>query len=145
MAFGQRQVIHLGIEVAVASGTAVLGIYNDQVTGMSRKAIAQVVEGPFDRTQAVRTLSAQRTGASLVVAAAPYQSRFWQVLNTGNPLCFIGGIFARSKHLDNLQHRSHLHVGISALGHQIRQKYSVLLLQSQKNQNFGRIEKFFGS
>jgi hypothetical protein len=129
-AFGQRQIIHVGIEVAVASGTAVLGIYNDQVTGVPRKGIAQVVQRPFDRPQTIRTLLAQRTGASLIVAAAPYKFRFWQVLNTGNPLCFIGCIFAWSKHLDNLQHSWHFLVGISALGHQIRQKNSVLLLQS---------------
>jgi hypothetical protein len=131
-AFGQRQILHVCIEVAVASGTAVLGINNHKVTGMSGKRIAQVVESSFDRTQTIRTMLAQRTGSSLIIAAAPYKFRSWQVLNTCDPLRFVGCIFAWSKHLDNLQHSPYFHVGISALGHQIRQKNSVLLLQTRK-------------
>jgi len=105
MAFGQRQIVHVCIEIAVASGTSVLRIRNDQVTGTPGKGIAQVVQGPFDCTQTIRTLLAQRTWPSLIVAAPPHKFRSWQVLNTCNPLCFICCIFAWSKHLDNLQHR----------------------------------------
>ena len=105
MAFGQRQIVHVCIEIAVASGTSVLRIRNDQVTGTPGKGIAQVVQGPFDRTQTIRTLLAQRTWPSLIVAAAPHKSCSGQILNTCNPLCFICHIFAWSKHLDTLQHR----------------------------------------
>ena len=105
MAFGQGQIVHVGVEVMVALRAVVCRIRENDIAWSAGKGVSQIMQGAGNGSKPVCTMFAQRTRPSFIVAAAPY--KFWsrQILNTYNPLRFICYIFARSKHLDNLQHR----------------------------------------
>jgi len=83
MAFGQRQILHIGIEIAVALGTAVLGIAEDDVAWSAGKRVSQVMQSASDGPKPVGPVLAQRTCSPLIVAAASDNFRLGQILNTG--------------------------------------------------------------
>jgi hypothetical protein len=105
MAFGQRQIVHVRVKIMIALGTAVLGVFENDVAWSAGQGVSQIVQSAANRSKPVCTVLAYGTWPPFVVAAAPY--KFWsrQILNTCNSLCIICYIFSWSKHLDNLQHR----------------------------------------
>ena len=105
MAFGHGQIVHVRVEVMVALGTAVLGVFENDVARSSGKWVSQIVQSPANGSKSVGTALAQRTGPPFIVAAALHKPWSRQILNTCDSLCFICYIFAWPKHLDNLQHR----------------------------------------
>ena len=105
MAFGQRQIVHVCVEVMVAVGTAVLRVRENNITWSASQRVSQIVQSAGNRSKPVGTVLAQRTGPPFIVAAASDKLWLRQILNTCDSLCFICYIFAWSKHLDNLQHR----------------------------------------
>jgi hypothetical protein len=102
VALGQGEIIHVGIEIAVAVGTAMLGISNHNITGPAAEGVSQVVQNPCDRTQPIGTVFASRTSAASIVPATPDNFGLGQILNTRDSLGYIGDIFSRSSHDDSL-------------------------------------------
>ncbi len=76
MAFGQRQIVHVRVEVMVALVTAVLGIHENNIAWSAGKRISQVMQGACDGAKPIRTVLAQRTWPSFIVATAPNKFRF---------------------------------------------------------------------
>jgi len=105
MAFRQRQIVHICVEVMVALRTAVLRIRENDIAWSASQRVSQIVQSARNRSKPVGTALAQRTGPPFVVAAASDKFGLRQILNTCDSLCIICYIFAWSKHLDNLQHR----------------------------------------
>jgi hypothetical protein len=58
MTFGQCKVVHVGIEVVVALGTAVLGIGDNDVSRPTADWVAHVVKIAGDGAKPVRTAAA---------------------------------------------------------------------------------------
>ncbi len=76
MAFGHCQIVHIGVEVAVAVRAAVLRVGNDQISGPSGERDSQIVQPAGANTKAIGTVLAVWTGSALKVAAALYKFRF---------------------------------------------------------------------
>jgi len=102
---GQGEVIHVGIEIAVAVGTAMLGISNHNITGPAAEGVSQVVQNSCDRTQPIGTVFASRTSATSIVPATPDNLGLGQILNTRDSFSYISNILSRSSHDDSLLHR----------------------------------------
>ena len=80
-------------------------ICENNIAGPAGNRVANIMQDAADGSKSVCTMFAQRAGTPFIVSAAPNKFWFWQIFNTCNSLRFICYIFARSKHLDNLQHR----------------------------------------
>jgi hypothetical protein len=105
VALGQGEVIHVGIEIAVAVGTAMLGISNHNITGPAAERVSQVVQNSCDRTQPIGAAFTSRTSAASIVPATPDNLGLGQILNTGDSFSYISNILSRSSHDDSLLHR----------------------------------------
>ena len=105
VALGQGEVIHVGIEIAVTVGTAMLGISNHNVTGPAAEGVSQVVQKSCDRTQPIGAAFTSWTSAASIVPATPHNLGFGQILNTGDSFSYISNILSRSSHDDSFLHR----------------------------------------
>src|SRR5450432_3652458 len=70
LALRQRQVGHVGVEGASASGATVFGVGNHDVDRAAGAGIAEIMEGPGCHVTARRRASAARTGATPRVTSA---------------------------------------------------------------------------
>ena len=77
MAFGQGQIVHVGVEVMVALGTTVLGVRQKNVAWSAGKRFSQIMQGAGNGSKPVCTVLAQRARPPFIVTAAPYKFWFW--------------------------------------------------------------------
>src|SRR5512135_895802 len=86
---GEGQIGHAGVEAPSAVGAAVLGVGDDDIERPAGADITQVVEGPPALVAARGGPAAPRARTTAVVAAAVFDMRGRQVLDSGDP---FGGV-----------------------------------------------------
>jgi hypothetical protein len=106
MAFRQSEIVHVGVEVDVAPGTAMLRVRDEQIAGSAADSVSQIVQRPNDNPKPIGSVAAQRTRLTLVVAAALDDLRLWEVFNTGDAFGRIREVLSRFGHGGNLQKQS---------------------------------------
>jgi len=103
VALRQGQVVHVGVEVAVALGAAMLGVRDMNIAGPPRSRISQIMERPLGGPHTIGPPPTLRAGPPTVIAAAPDRLGLWQILNTRNAFRAVGNVLARLPHGDTLQ------------------------------------------
>src|SRR5262245_51201551 len=98
LALGPGQVRQGGGEVEVAVGAVVPGEGNGKIDGAVTPQVAEVVQHSSGGGVAAGAGTAARTAAGRVVAAALFDPRLGEFLDTGNPLGSVGDIFTGSVH-----------------------------------------------
>ena len=109
VALRQGKIVHVSVEVLVASATVVLGVGDVNIPRPIDRRIAEIMEGPRDGSDAIRAVLAVRAAAVFVVAAALDDSGFRQIFNAGYSLGDIRDVLTRASH-DEVLH-DHIQIG----------------------------------
>jgi hypothetical protein len=94
VALGQRQIVHVRVEVGVAFEAAMLGVRKMNVAGPPTGRVAQIVQRPLDTPEPIGPVAAARTGPLPVVATLPDDLRLGQVFNGRDTFAGIGGTYS---------------------------------------------------
>ncbi|KPL23764.1 MAG: hypothetical protein AMJ75_05400 [Phycisphaerae bacterium SM1_79] len=77
MASRQGHVVHVRIEVMVALRAAMLRVRENNIAGLARKGVSQIVQRPGNGSKPVGLALAQRAGPPFIVATAPDKFGLW--------------------------------------------------------------------
>jgi hypothetical protein len=130
MALGQGQVVHVGVEIGVAAGTAMLGVVYLKLARSAGDRIAQVMQLAGGGAKAISAPLALRAATTRVIAASLDNERVGQIFNACDPLSDVRHIPSWRCHTDFLQ--KHWTFWIRRHSDApIRSNYSVTVLQSR--------------
>jgi hypothetical protein len=102
MASRRSQIGHVGVEIELAQGTAMLGVKDMHIAGTTLTQAANLVQDTLAPTAAWRCPTALRTGTRTKVPRAFFNHRLGKVLNTRNSFCRIRSILAWSHALSSM-------------------------------------------
>ena len=106
VALGQGQIIHVSVEVGVASQTAVLRVADVDVARSPRDRIAQIMQLAHHRAETIGAPAAVRTEPTPVVATPLDDLGLRQILSTRDPFRHIADVPSRPSHGDILHESS---------------------------------------
>ena len=130
VALGRGQVLHVRVEVTAASQAMVLRIGDLNIPRPAGNRIAKIVKPANDGAEAIRTAPALRTGPMSVVPTSFADLGLGQVLHANDALGLIRNVPSWPGHGDILPESPSQESSAKPPSNQ--QKYSVLMLQSQK-------------
>jgi hypothetical protein len=127
---GWGHVVHVGVEIRVASEAMMLRVGDVNIARPARNGIAQIVKPANHRPQAMGTPFALRTEPPLVVATLPPDVGLGQILDPRNPFRLIPDVPSWSGHGHILHESASLELSAKPTTNQ--EEYSVLMLQTLK-------------
>jgi hypothetical protein len=103
MALGRRQIVHIGVEVAVIWGAAVLGVVDHHVSRAAGVGVSQIMKCSLHGAQPRGPMVTQGTGAAFVAATLANHCALVQALRPRDALGNVWFIASQSEHRDVLQ------------------------------------------
>jgi hypothetical protein len=102
MALGQRQIVHVGVEILPAARTMMLGIGQFDHPRPTRDGIAQIVEPPKNGAKAADASGTFWTVAARIIAGASADLCFGKVFDASDSFGCVSNVFAWTAHHDIL-------------------------------------------
>ena len=99
----QAQIVHVGIEIDIALGTAMLRVRDVNIARAPGERRSQIMERPLGAPEPIAPPPAPRTAAPAVIAAPSDGLRLGKIFNTRDAFRAVRNVLARLRHDDALQ------------------------------------------